>query len=153
MYESLMRPHETQPLTKPLHISEITKQLAEAEKRKETRRIRQMEEAKRRNNAKKRKLEDLESEEPNGATSGAEDQQSLTSQKRLKNSVISGDSALHGPLDTKDEEAVVEAEINADDDTQVVSRVSAEVRGHTSYLTFALYLPYPFPTPSAEETG
>jgi tRNA (adenine57-N1/adenine58-N1)-methyltransferase len=141
MFECLLRPHDVSTIPKPSDISQAVRRLQEADVKKEERRQRQIANAIQRNNAAKRKRE----EDAGGAVSGTyptEDQEGSgeASIKRLKTG--SSTKTETAELDSSLSFAPsipLEPEIPA---TSVISRVIPEVRGHTSYLTFASKLPH-----------
>jgi len=113
--------------------------------KKEERRQRQIANAIQRNNAAKRKRE----EETGGAVSGtypAEDQggSGEGSIKRLKtgSTTTTGATEFDSILSITLPATTVELDPPESPSTSVVSRVIPEVRGHTSYLTFASKLPH-----------
>ncbi len=141
MYESLLRPHEVNVAPKPLPISEVTKRLKEAEQRKEERRRRQIQAAQYRN-ASKRKREDPD--DLNGAANGHTDSVE-GSPKRPKISEPSEEPLMVSePISTEPEAPIAITKGNPRKwaDQHCISCHSGGTR-HTSYLTFAVYLPYP----------
>lgn len=151
MYESLLRPQEVAPVSLP-SIETAVDKLRKAETSAEERRIRQIETAKVRNKKRKR-----------AAEAGDEDAESVTpgasappNPKKRKDGLVGGANADEGEVETSLQE-------NAEDGTNGDSAAAAspnggaeaptnssalsmahsfvEVRGHTSYLTFAVLLP------------
>jgi len=133
MFECLIRPHDVSTVPKPTDISQIVRRLQDADVKKEERRQRQIANAVLRNNAAKRKRE----EEAGGAEAGTtpEDQDVSTEApaKRLKTEQTVESADVDSTLAVPSPAATPA--------TQVVSRVIPEIRGHTSYLTFAIKLP------------
>ncbi|KIK96448.1 hypothetical protein PAXRUDRAFT_825940 [Paxillus rubicundulus Ve08.2h10] len=136
MYETLLRPHEVQHLPAPLPLSHIIDKLKKMEQNREEKRLRQIA------NASKRKRED--------------DLKGLEADKRAR---TEESSALE---DNNDQEGstfqatpLASANVGfATDPSQVeappakvnLAKASPEVRGHTSYLTFARLVPISNPT-------
>ena len=119
MYETLLRPHEVQQFPTPLPLSHVIDKLKDMEKFREEKRLRQIANH-------KRKREDAEFSEPD---------------KRARTDELSaGDqNSLQAPLITvreEDDANEVEAQMVS------LSKVCHEVRGHTSYLTFARLVPF-----------
>ncbi|KIM54815.1 hypothetical protein SCLCIDRAFT_1221628 [Scleroderma citrinum Foug A] len=119
MYETLLRPHEVQQFPTPLPLSHVIDKLKDMEKFREEKRLRQIANH-------KRKREDAEFSEPD---------------KRARTDELNaGDqNSLQAPLITvreEDDANEVEAQMVS------LSKVCHEVRGHTSYLTFARLVPF-----------
>ncbi|KAL4073304.1 tRNA methyltransferase complex GCD14 subunit-domain-containing protein [Scleroderma yunnanense] len=119
MYETLLRPHEVHQLPTPLPLSHVIDKLKEMEKYREEKRLRQIA------NNKRRREEDSDLSEPD---------------KRVRTTepnATQDESSLQTPL-ISDPRAKVEVE----EQSVNLSKVCHEVRGHTSYLTFARLVPY-----------
>jgi len=128
MFECLIRPHEVSTHPKPLDISHAIARLQEADVKKEERRQRQIANAIIRNAAKRKREDDLQ------ATEGPDDVP--TKRQKTETAAESDPVKQSSGASTQPESS-----ISATMQTQVVSRVIPEVRGHTSYLTFAIKLP------------
>lgn len=113
MYETLLRPSEVQPISLQ-SVDTVADKLKIGEVQKEARRLRQIEASV---GGQKRKLEELDS-----AADSADSNDGTTIQQQ--------DPKYNGP-------ALAKTTI----DTAIVSKAPQEVRGHTSYLTFATLLP------------
>ncbi|KAI6014785.1 tRNA methyltransferase complex subunit Cpd1 [Pisolithus microcarpus] len=133
MYETLLRPHEVQQLPTPLSLDNVVSKLKRLEKFREEKRLRQIA------NSKRKREEDSDIPEPDKrARIGEPD--TARDEGGSRPPLISD---LHIPPKADDE--VNEATVSW-------SRVCHEVRGHTSYLTFARLVPYPAETSSNGET-
>lgn len=120
MYETLLRPHEVQQLPTPVPLSHVIDKLKNMEKFREEKRLRQIANH-------KRKREDSDLSEP--------DKRARTEESNAGRD----ESSSQAPLIT------VRAEDGAnEEEVQMVnlSKACHEVRGHTSYLTFARLVPY-----------
>ncbi|KZO97016.1 tRNA methyltransferase complex subunit Cpd1 [Calocera viscosa TUFC12733] len=113
MYETLLRPSEVQPISLQ-SVDTVADKLKIGEVQKEARRLRQIEASV---GGQKRKLEELDS-----AADSADSNDGTTIQQQ--------DPKHNGPALSK-----------TTIDTAIVSKAPQEVRGHTSYLTFATLLP------------
>jgi tRNA (adenine57-N1/adenine58-N1)-methyltransferase catalytic subunit len=134
MYESLIRPHDVYQLPRPITVSEIIERIKVKEISNEERRLRQIQAS--RQQDRKRKREGT-GEEPN---------EDGPPNKRRKDSAQ--ETAQEG---TDDLEAgcaaglsitpCLQTRIENTDPKVPMSKPMSEVRGHTSYLTFAVLLP------------
>ncbi|KAF9465270.1 tRNA methyltransferase complex GCD14 subunit-domain-containing protein [Collybia nuda] len=155
MYETLLRPLDVTHVPAPTPISEISEKLKQAERRREEKRLKQI--AAGRSNATKRKRE--AGVEPLPA--GAEEADDSLGSKRVK----TDDENLYSLAPNPESEIMdLDAELPdtatptftgpATSQTPIsaakisLSKVLSEVRGHTSYLTFASLQPFT-PTDSA----
>jgi tRNA (adenine57-N1/adenine58-N1)-methyltransferase catalytic subunit len=145
MFECLIRPHEVSTQQKPVNISHIIERLQEADVKREERRQRQIANAIIRNAAKRKR-----EEESDGANKEPESLDQDTSSeiplKRLKTEQVPSTTGSVAPTPVQQPSPSVcpPGQTDSEDthtQTQVVSRVIPEVRGHTSYLTFAIKLP------------
>ena len=155
MYETLLRPHEVSQVPAPPSIGAIAEKLKQSERRREEKRQRQIASAARARNAEKRKREEDETRESENASGDLE-------RKRLrlkeKPDVMDVDTTSHphgsapdgsmkrAPTDLLDIakstlNQTSEATTPSSVDMQIVSKIVPDVRGHTSYLTFAILLP------------
>jgi len=128
MFETLIRPQEVSPVPAPRNISEITKSLKDAEAKREEKRLQQIANGK--PVTSKRKRDDGDDEEEDMVDEG------VASNKRVK---------TEGAVTTTDDAPApvgeIETPLELPEEKAVYSRVLPEVRGHTSYLTFASLLP------------
>lgn len=162
MYETLLRPHEVAQLPAPTPIYTIRNKLQLAEVQKEKRRLKQI--------AASRAKRDLTADMSDGGTmtqSGSKRKRGSPNDEDVEEN---GDSAPTAVKRVKTQEvAVGEPEtlhniagsISSNVDPKgnekvptespsplIVTQPIKEVRGHTSYLTFACLLPSIFPTPT-----
>lgn len=149
MYETLLRPLDVTHVPAPTAISEIGEKLKQAERRREDKRLKQI--AAGRSNAAKRKREG--GVEPSPAD--AEDADESLGSKRVKT-----DDENLLPVAPDPESEVMDLDTELPDTalptftrpassqspapaTKIsLSKVLSEVRGHTSYLTFASLQPF-----------
>lgn len=151
MYESLLRPQEVAAVSLP-SIETAVDKLRKAETSAEERRLRQIETAKIRNKKRKR-----------AAEAGNEDAESVTpgvstppNPKKRKDGPVGGADADEGEVETPlyenaeggtngDSAAPASpnggADVPTNSSTPSMAHSFVEVRGHTSYLTFAVLLP------------
>ncbi|KIO05281.1 hypothetical protein M404DRAFT_141130, partial [Pisolithus tinctorius Marx 270] len=132
MYETLLRPHEVQQFPTPLSLDNVVDKLKRLEKFREEKRLRQVA------NSKRKREDDSDISEPDKrARTGEPD--------ATRNEGVPSISNL--PVlpvaDSETNEEVAETTVNW-------SKVCHEVRGHTSYLTFARLVPYPAETSNGE---
>ncbi|KAF8073972.1 tRNA methyltransferase complex GCD14 subunit [Lyophyllum atratum] len=155
MYETLIRPIDVShvPVLQP--IGEISERLKQAERKREDKRLKQI--AAGRQNTSKRKRDDgtslqdqPEEEQPAETAAGGS--------KRMKTDEEDGDAEpkLAMDFDPQDEADTTAAGAPPDPRPAVfppqkmsVSKIMSEVRGHTSYLTFASLQPFE-PPPETE---
>jgi tRNA (adenine57-N1/adenine58-N1)-methyltransferase catalytic subunit len=145
MFETLLRPHEVHQVPKLVSIDSIVEQVKLHEIKKEHRRIQQVEASERKRNNLKRKREQTEEGE-----GGPDLDLGTGDQKRRRD----GD-AIH-PSTAVDVDITVtkhaldpppmplnrnEARLAVLATSTPMSKLMPEVRGHTSYLTFATLLP------------
>jgi tRNA (adenine57-N1/adenine58-N1)-methyltransferase len=141
MYETLLRPHEVNTLPTLQSISEVSERLKKAEQKREDKRLRQIASS-RSKTGDKRKREGNEDEEEMGDGAGVKkvksDDDDITvaeTQDGVETStIITEETALVEPFTTADLTSLPTSKVN-------VSKAMPEVRGHTSYLTFACLLP------------
>jgi tRNA (adenine57-N1/adenine58-N1)-methyltransferase len=146
MYETLLRPLDVTHVPAPTPIGEISEKLKQAERKREDKRLKQI--AAGRSNAAKRKREG--SVEPLPAD--AEEAHESVGSKRVKtdaeNLTPDPESEIMD-LDTELPETATPAFTRPTSSSSPVpatkvslSKVLSEVRGHTSYLTFASLQPF-----------
>jgi tRNA (adenine57-N1/adenine58-N1)-methyltransferase catalytic subunit len=133
MYETLLRPHEVSQVSAPLSIGDVAERLKKAEVKREEKRQRQIENNGRQNSKRKRD------------TSEVGDVSDANTSKRAKTETDSVATPDIVAADTVDPEVQLSDELSQPssptDDLMHSSRVLTEVRGHTSYLTFACLVP------------
>lgn len=164
MYENLLRPHEVSQVPTLQHISTVSLKLKQSEKRREEKRIRQIA-ASRSRTVEKRKREAVENgdDEEYGDTGAEVDDDADSKEKDTKRvktdnepaDVLANSSVqaqppsstpAQGDADVKMDSpmpvpiTLLEAD-TTEPTTQLLAKVMSEVRGHTSYLTFAVLLP------------
>ncbi|KAG8214341.1 tRNA methyltransferase complex subunit Cpd1 [Butyriboletus roseoflavus] len=176
MYETLLRPHEVQQLPPPRPLSQVVDKLKRMECYREEKRQRQI------TGAGKRKREDGEVtaimkglERDMGTGEGEGTGMEGGADKRARVEMASTAPALVGNEEREREEegsrgetlpapppedgtAAADAGVAGPSQVQVppklnCSKVSPDVRGHTSYLTFARLVPFPPPNPSIQGEG
>ncbi|KAG6336888.1 hypothetical protein ID866_2214, partial [Astraeus odoratus] len=124
MYETLLRPHEVQQSRAPLPLSHIVDKLKQMERYREEKRLRQI------SNSKRKRDEDSDFSEPEKRVRTEEQTSTLH------------ESGTSTPLTTLPLPASAEDDDNEETEATVnLSKVCHEVRGHTSYLTFARLVP------------
>ena len=150
MYETLLRPHEVSQAPRLAQIDTITEKLKQLERNREDKRQRQIAASRARRNAtEKRKRED---DDNAGGVVDLEPEPHELETKKAKTAAAQGDDAPAADVIMGIGEEVMEDQLPVADDamppppapapaTQVLSRHSKEVRGHTSFLTFACLLP------------
>ena len=156
MYETLLRPHQVDVIPRPPSISVASENLKSLEIRKEEKRLRQIASAHR---GKRKRDED-------GAEAGASSVEpsageAAASAKRIKTDEIDNSDApdaqllvSEAPMTVVEPSVNVPPEATAEPEKISVSRAFPEVRGHTSYLTFAvLFPPSMMGSPDTAETS
>ena len=145
MYETLIKPHEVNQIPTLLPIGEVSEKLKRAEQKREEKRLRQIANA-RIHLSGKRKAESLEAVEDTGnkrvktddedeTGSRIEAEISETNHEPPQSSQIAGLVRTFSPGgEAQHIDIHMSTKIN-------VSKAMPEVRGHTSYLTFACLVP------------
>lgn len=131
MYESSIRPHDVYQLPRPITVSEIIARVKAKEASNEERRLRQIQASRQQN--RKRKWQ-CTGEEP--------DEDEPPSKRRKDDVEEEGTDNLEAGRAT--EPSVTprpKPRIENTDHKVPMSKPTSEVRGHTSYLTFATLLP------------
>ncbi|KAI9460268.1 tRNA methyltransferase complex GCD14 subunit [Russula earlei] len=152
MYETLLRPHEVIQAPRLATVGTVAEKLKRQERNREDKRQRQIAASRARRDAtEKRKREDQDVVDPDPDGHELE-------LKKMKTTAQCDDEAYAPDVTMGTDEEVLEDQpsavtVAADDTTlamplpesapeiQVLSRHSKEVRGHTSFLTFACLLP------------
>lgn len=159
MYETLVRPHQVDAVPALSPISEISTKLKKAEQRREEKRLRQIAnsraarqsafEGKRKRDAqgsegpveKKRKTEEENTHEPRTSDDEQAEVSSTSITKQEAETELAGIKEEDLALSTVHVEDV-SPDLEEDQPTKIsLSKAFPEVRGHTSYLTFACLLP------------
>ncbi|KII90936.1 hypothetical protein PLICRDRAFT_39516 [Plicaturopsis crispa FD-325 SS-3] len=152
MYETLLRPHEVNQTPPLVSVNEIAEKLKLAEQKREDKRLRQIATSRTRyaeGNGSKRKRE--------GAAEEGEDTAENSGNKKARTDDEDGES--HPQREVVDSTASSQLPHSSTKSETVpappakinVSKVMSEVRGHTSYLTFARLLPRSDLSPLAPE--
>lgn len=134
MYESLIRPHDVYQLPRPIAVSEIIARVKSKEISNEERRLRQIQASRQQNRKRKRQGPDegLDEDEPPGKRrkDGAEE-------AAQEGTGDLGVGRAAEPSIPPHPEPLIETK----DSKVPMSKPISDVRGHTSYLTFAVLLP------------
>ncbi|KZT11844.1 tRNA methyltransferase complex GCD14 subunit [Laetiporus sulphureus 93-53] len=146
MYETLSRPHQVDSVPPPLPISAISAKLKKTEQRREDKRLRQIAQSRAAAANKRKRADDAEHDSDADPVGGKrpkmddEEQAPTPSENTL---VVS-----------EEELQLAESSLDAAEPLPLtkmsLSKAFPEVRGHTSYLTFACLLPMPQGAPTGE---
>ncbi|KAF8215001.1 tRNA methyltransferase complex GCD14 subunit-domain-containing protein [Mycena galopus ATCC 62051] len=153
MYETLVRPHDVTQVPALQSITEVADKLKKSEGIREIKRLRQIADGQRSHanpHGEKRKRNEEEGEQDELPVAEAEDS---GSGKRLKtDDEMDGapDADVSRSLDELSTQTARGASTPAPPPKISVSKAIPEVRGHTSYLTFATLLPPTPPTPPGD---
>ncbi|KAJ7728838.1 tRNA methyltransferase complex subunit Cpd1 [Mycena maculata] len=157
MYETLLRPHDVTQVPVLQPISEIEDKLKKAEEIREIKRLRQIAAGQRSHEnphgeKRKRGVDINEQEAP--AVTEAEDSGSgkrLKTDDEMEDATLSQDGDVSRSLDAAPTHIAHAGTSSPAPPTKIsVSKAITEVRGHTSYLTFATLLP-PMPQAPPED--
>lgn len=159
MYETLLHPHQVEPITPPLPISVASANLKRLEIRKEEKRLRQIASAQRSAaSAKRKRVVDEEEGEGEESTSGVGRGEAGVGVNKKK-AKMTGEGGEGEMLETSASASsatrqttqsqppptttptTVTQEPEQPETKMSVSKTFPEVRGHTSYLTFAVFFP------------
>lgn len=158
MYETLIRPHEVNQVPTLLPICEVSKRLMKAEHKREEKRLRQIANSRSNQNAKRKRSDNADGELMEGMEEAGnkrikavdEDETSLHAEMEQTQVTLelSGSVGVTEGLDEPSSTGRINSSTNAQLSTTKinVSKAMPEVRGHTSYLTFACLVPSPFIT-------
>jgi tRNA (adenine57-N1/adenine58-N1)-methyltransferase len=158
MYETLIRPHEVNQVPTLLPIGGVSERLMKAEHKREEKRLRQIASSRSNHSAKRKRGNNADGE----LMEGVEE----TGNKRIKavdedgtnphiemepaqvTLELSGSVGITENLDESSSTGRIKSLSDAQLSTTKinVSKTMPEVRGHTSYLTFACLVPTPFIT-------
>ncbi|KAI0032581.1 tRNA methyltransferase complex GCD14 subunit-domain-containing protein [Vararia minispora EC-137] len=130
MYETLIRPHEVNQLPVLPSIAVASEKLKKSERKREDKRLRQIAQARAKHTEKRKRSDD----------EGADAEEDRMERKKTKtrNGTDEGEATTQNAWVSA---TTPDSLAGGDASTQVVSRVMPEVRGHTSFLTFAVLLP------------
>ncbi len=156
MYETLLRPHQVESTPPLTPISVVSDRLKQSEARREEKRLRQIanaragaerrakrkaeEEAANEKDGKRIKSDGEGESDPVPPEVQAQDERAATDGMRLDGAA---DAAAASPIRAASSAPVEDATTTEESEPQKItlSKTFAEVRGHTSYLTFAVLLP------------
>jgi tRNA (adenine57-N1/adenine58-N1)-methyltransferase len=161
MYETLIRPHEVHQVPKLVSIETVMGQVKAHELKKEQRRLQQVAASDKKRNSRKRKREDEEEGGPDLdlGTGDQKRRRDVVAAAPHPSTTAATTTAVTSAPETKsqDSSTIVSTALGPPPQQQTVSRQDArlaslatstpmakpmpEVRGHTSYLTFATLLP------------
>lgn len=153
MYETLLRPHEVSQIPKLESVSVVSQRLQAAERKREEKRLKQIANAKSRNAAGdgrsgKRKRDSDGDEEVAGESSEGGNKRVRTDEEEeaeeprgVALQVDVPPTLSPSPLTTEVQNGPEESNTVTAVTRLHVSKALQEVRGHTSYLTFACLLP------------
>jgi len=162
MYETLIRPHEVHQVPKLVPIESIIGQVKAHELKKEQRRLQQVAASDKKRNSRKRKREDEEEGGPDLdlGTGDQKRRRDVDAAAPHPSTTAATTTAVTSAPETKSQDSttsIVTIALGPPPQQQTVSRQDArlaslatstpmakpmpEVRGHTSYLTFATLLP------------
>lgn len=144
MYETLLRPHEVNPVPAPLSIREVSEKLKKAEQKREEKRLKQIANArltKAETHGKRKREGNTEDEladldDASGSKRVKTDDEDGTP-LHLQPDVLSGSSQDLFPPQISSAIPITPPQAAS---RLNVSKALPEVRGHTSYLTFACLL-------------
>ncbi|KAJ7464677.1 tRNA methyltransferase complex GCD14 subunit [Mycena galericulata] len=154
MYETLVRPHDVNQVPVLQPISELEDKLKKAEEIREIKRLRQIAAGQRSHenpHGEKRKRGEEINEQQEPTVMEAEDSgggKRLKTDDEMEDATIPQDAGVSRSLNEPSTHAVHAGPSNPAPPTKIsVSKAITEVRGHTSYLTFATLLPPMPPAP------
>jgi len=143
MYETLLRPHEVNQMPVLQTIGDINKKLKEAEQKREAKRLKQIASSQHSKRKREGNTDDeLADDDNDGATVGTkrvktDDEDASNLQNHSASQELPPETLeMPIPSSTKIDAVPVAPSLKI-----CVSKVVPEVRGHTSYLTFACLLP------------
>lgn len=133
MYETLLRPHDVSAIPLPLPIGDIVEKLKQAEAKREDKRLRQIA-ANKRTAIKRKRDEGDDAEKFTDDPSGS---------KRVKTDEDDANVILSTETSTRldDMDTTGASMPGLVPSKMSVSKALSEVRGHSSYLTFACLIP------------
>ena len=134
MYESLIRPHDVYQLPRPITVSEIIARVKSKEISNEERRLRQIQASRQQNKKRKRQGTGEESDEDEPPSKRRKEDAEEAAQEGTGD--LGAGRAAEPSITPRPE-----PRIETMDSKVPMSKPMSEVRGHTSYLTFAVLLP------------
>ena len=160
MYETLIRPHQVDAVPALLPIGQISEKLKKAEQKREEKRLRQIANSRAAAAGKRKRVDDVDDGEGDRAEGSARKRPNLDDEDDVMHNEEeylphAGNSQPGRPgasVSAEVEEGALPAaaaEASAPRKT-TMSKTFPEVRGHTSYLTFACLLPA---SPITQSTG
>ena len=165
MYETLIRPHEVNQVPTLLPIGEMGEKLINAERKREEKRLRQIANSRSTLSAKRKRGDNADGEvietveETGNKRIKADDEDEAEAHIQMESDQVTLES-LGGPVGKTERFAPSgTGQMQSTTDAQLpttkinVSKPMLEVRGHTSYLTFACLVPMPFIKETTTETG
>jgi tRNA (adenine57-N1/adenine58-N1)-methyltransferase len=144
MYETLLRPHDVHQVPKLISIDDVMQQVKLHELKKEQRRLQQVAASEQKRNNRKRKREEEEVDpDPDLGTGDQKRRRDATADAPHPSTLLSEGTpevatSLHPAASNAHSK---ESKLNTPSTATPMSKPAAEVRGHTSYLTFASLLP------------
>lgn len=145
MFETLLRPHDVHQVPKLITIEKVVEQVKLHDLKREQRRLEQVAASEKKRSNRKRKRDDMEGEDDPDPDLGTGDQ------KRKRESEPPPTSTATAANDHLEEVTTLEPPILQSSRKEArlavlatatpMSKPLSEVRGHTSYLTFASLLP------------
>ncbi|KAA1469724.1 tRNA methyltransferase complex GCD14 subunit [Dentipellis sp. KUC8613] len=148
MYETLLRPHEVSQVPALPHVNTVAEKIKQSERKREDKRLRQIANARARHTEKRKRDQD-DAGIPDVAEEADVKRVKVDGQEQADEGSAGETSAVlpatqEAPdvaMDSATPPAPVSLTPPSPQATQVVSKIMPEVRGHTSYLTFARLLP------------
>ena len=152
MYETLIRPHEVHQIPSLLPIGEVSEKLKRAEQKREEKRLRQIANA-RSNPSGKRKRSDVTDNESAGVPEDTgnkraktDDEDEAGSRVEVEGSEANCDHLEPVQVASFPDTFLSGSEVQTTDAPMSMTKINLskampEVRGHTSYLTFACLVP------------
>lgn len=149
MYETLVRPHEVNQIPDLSPITEVTERLKKAERRREEKRQRQIANSRLNHQIKRKRTDQPDGEagrskeeagNKRARTDDEDDPDTRSSLERIPSTNDKQQAEIKETFSVK----VDEEGNTSDTETRAklnVSKAMPEVRGHTSYLTFACLIP------------
>jgi len=134
MYESSIRPHDVYQLPRPITVSEIIARVKVKEASNEERRLRQIQASRQQNRKRKRQGTGEEPDEDEPLSKRRKDDAEEAAEEDTDN--LEADCATGSSITPRPKPQIENA-----DHKVPMSKPISEVRGHTSYLTFAVLLP------------
>ena len=149
MYETLVRPHEVNQIPDLSLITEVTERLKKGERKREEKRLRQIANSRLNHQFKRKRIyqsDGSSKEEAGNKRARTDDEDDPDSRPSLEHIPSTDSQPQTGDVQIKGMSSVKVDEVGNDSDAETkaklnVSKAMPEVRGHTSYLTFACLIP------------